>query len=400
MTATAAADQSGDFLYANLLTLLGTRFGPAELRTLGAEILIRSRAESHAFAERLDAHLARFRSDPCWPDRTRIEVPAPTLSGWRVDSLEQLRQRHGGLLLALFHHGAHRNLLADLALQQVDIVAPVSAEACSNYGRIGTEGPTGAERALQLLPVSDRAVGRRLLSALRRGRIGVIYADGSMGPGEGGADEQGVQLPFLGATISAKAGIARLSHAVGLPILPLIARSAAADGGETGRVVQGALIEPSRGASIELTMRQVFAVLEQEILRDPAGWEFATYAHRWIVPHHGDVGDTVAANEEPEDDACVRADRTRVATLLRADDLFWVDVHTQRAVRIPADHVEPMRALAEGETLTLAQVTRRSERQDRSRSVALLRALAGRALLTIERAPLQTPALSHRGVDR
>src|SRR5438093_650502 len=76
--------------------------------------------------------------------------------------------------------------------------------------------------ACRLIEVESARVGRDLVKGLREGRVGLIYVDGNMGPDGHKVEEGGVDVDFVGRRIRVKEGIARLSHSLRMPVLPLL----------------------------------------------------------------------------------------------------------------------------------------------------------------------------------
>ena len=268
--------------------------------------------------------------------RASVE-PAPRLGEWDPDALREISGTHGGLLIALFHYGEHREVLADLAVLELPFISPVAKHAYFECNELAKVAPPGFEHAMRLIEVESPRVGRLLVQGLRERRMGVIYVDGNMGPDGHLVEEGAVGIDFLGCRIRVKAGIARLATSFGLPVLPLLVEMPEHG---TPRVRAGALIEVSRARSGEDSeavhvsiMQRLYDALARSVSNAPEHWEFAFCFHRWLdAPPDGTRADLPADATAGERVGLRRED---VAFYDRADGVYWIHVGRQKAYRVP-----------------------------------------------------------------
>lgn len=337
--------QPGEFshYYVNLLTLFGHAVPVPQIEQWAHAAVASRDAEIARFADHLRALRVDFDHQTQLSGQRAANLPQPLLHGWEALGLEGLRQQHGGLLIALFHYGAHRQVFSDLAARQLPYIAPVAKQAYFDCAQLMSVAPPGFEAAMGLIEVEDPRVGRHMLQALRKGRIGVIYVDGNMGPDGHKVEEGGVQVDFLGRRIKVKAGVARLSHSLGLPVLPVSVRPDPGAPERLGQVVAGPLLLPADrgmgGDAAETSriamMQSIYDCLAAEVQLDPGGWEFAFCLHRWVV----DAAAADAAQRAPlqlQPGQRLSVPRNQVALFERERQQFWVHVGKHKAFRLPA----------------------------------------------------------------
>jgi lauroyl/myristoyl acyltransferase len=342
---TAAAGRPGEYshYYVNLLTLFGQHKPVAEIEALARAAVANRDREIERFSTHLQALQDDFSTQAQHRGERAHRLPTPQLQGWESLGLERLRQQHGGLLIALFHYGAHRQVFSDLGAQGIGYVAPVAKQAYFDCTQMTSISPVEFEAAMGLIEVEDPRVGRTILQALRRGRIGVIYVDGNMGPDGHKVEEGGLEVDFLGQRIKVKAGIARLSHSMQFPVLPLSVRADHNNPDKIGRVVAGPLLHPrakhetTDGDADRLSMMQsIYDFLAHEVQADASIWEFAFCLHRWVV---GGAINSLAVNEQPQllgEQHQLCLPRSEVALFERDEQQYWVHVRQQKAFRLPS----------------------------------------------------------------
>ena len=346
---TQTYNQTRDFIRLNLQTIFSNRLDDSKLECLADELSAKANREDD-FIQFADRCIETFKHDPAWPDRSQIAAPKPILEGW--DAIPQLLT--GGktpALLALFHHGMHRQLITDLAARGISMVIPIAPKAVPVYERLKASYPTAIEDRFEFVSVADPAVGRKLLRGLRNGRVGVFYVDGGMGPNasEIGALEQKDQIvPFLDRRLRIKSGLTRMAVRLGLTVLPVFARSTCPDQTK-GRVHFGDPIEPhadqARETAEQLVCDEVFRQFSKELLSDPVSWEFLSYLHRFVVPEQPIKNNLPHSLDAIPDGACLQLSKERVGTLRRGKQHFLIDTLTQSGYRIPDSLVDMMQAM-------------------------------------------------------
>ncbi len=334
--------QPGEFMhyYTNLLTLFGDRQPCARIEQMAKAAQVNRSDAMLGFSARL-AELAEDFAAQRQRTGERANTQAnPLLHGWERSPLPGLVETHGGVLVAMFHYAGHRHVFADLASMNLDFIAPVAKQAYFECSELATVAPLGFEQAMRLIEVEDPRVGRKLLSGLRQGRIGLLYADGNMGPDGHLVDEGGVTVDFLGKSIRVKAGVARLSISLGLPIVPLIIREGAdGDGLDFGPT----LLPPDKATLNDVSeetraqqriMQSLYQQLAQAVESRPERWEFAFCFHRWLDQNSAEVTESTPRLPVSEDQP-LRLNPQRVTQMQRADGVYWIHVGRQRAYRLP-----------------------------------------------------------------
>ncbi len=350
----APATQPGEFIhyYMNLLALFRSQRTVPEIESLARDAVANRDALIAEFSVNLQALRERFEAESACSGQRATVLPPPCLGGLDRAQLEAIRDQHGGLLIALFHYGRHRQVLADLACLGLPFVAPVAKRAyfeCSDLARIA---PPDFEQAMRLVEVEDPRVGRVLLQSLRAGRIGLIYVDGNMGPDGHLVADGAVEVDFLGCRIRVKAGIARLAQSLQLPILPLLVRQ---DSMGASSVTLGSLLAPAskseatspelRDADQQQMMQSLYVDLAAAVESGAQYWEFAFCLHRWLAQAPDETAcaspqcatpplDAEPARRRPE--VALSLPRADVALFERDQDQFWVHVGRQKAYRLPA----------------------------------------------------------------
>jgi lauroyl/myristoyl acyltransferase len=340
--ATSGVTRPGEFIhyYTNLLSLFGNERPAAEIRAsalAASELRVQA---MDAFSERLQSVKDDFSQQRAASGRRPERMPEPVMQGWDAAPLEEIVRTHGGALVALFHYGEHRQVFVDLPSLGVPYIAPVAKHAYFDCCEMLKDGPEPFAHAMSLIEVEDSRVGRKLFSALRQGRIGLIYVDGNMGPDGHLVEEGGVRIGFLGKRIRVKAGIARLAIGLGLPILPLFASV------RDGRIhVQfKPLIAPpgksdladgeQTDAALTSIMQSLYDALGDQVRQAPEHWEFAFCFHRWLDQREA-VEVAREACELPALDLELTVDTQRVTEFRRESEVFWIHVGRQRAYRLP-----------------------------------------------------------------
>lgn len=341
---------AGEFVHyqANFLRLFGGTRSREDVDRISETAVALRELRIAQFDDRLRSIRAFFE------EQGAAGLAPPRLAGWDVERIDRLRRAHGGLLLAVFHYGEHRQVLSDLCCLGVPFVAPVAKQSYFDAPAAFAKAPRECADAAVLLEVESRNVGRRLLTELRRGRIGLIYVDGNMGPDGHLVTESAVEIDFLGERIRVKSGIARLAAALRLPILPILP-AAAADANRASALVfapevvpfDDALAGDGKEAQVQRTMQACYDALAAAVADSPADWEFAFCLHRWLSVAADDDAGTLVNGETIADTQRIRVDTRFVLPYAREDGMFWLHVGRQRAYRMPEWSRELYRRLQE-----------------------------------------------------
>lgn len=337
-TANEGSMRPGEFqhYYLNFLALFGQRRALLEIEQAAHAAVAWRDAEIERFDAALRAMHAHYLD--VGPDGGD---PVPHLAGWDEIDFAALRAAHGGVLVALFHYGRHRQVLADLAVMGERFIAPVAKHAYFDCSRIAAVASPRFGEAMRLIEVESPRVGRELLKGLRDGRLGLIYVDGNMGPDGHLVEEGAVAVDFLGHRIRVKEGIARLAQGLGLPVLPLFA-TAPVDGGpacvRAGRLLSlEAHADPAIAASLrQVLMQSLYEQLGALVREAPAPWEFGFCLHRWIQPATTTPDPVMPEARASTAAAWLQVQPERIAPYQRDGELYWVDVRRQKAFRLPS----------------------------------------------------------------
>ncbi len=415
----ASRAHPGEFIhyYMNLLTLFRGQRTVTAIEDLARSAVRQRDGRIAEFSVYLQKLRARFQAESAVTEQRACLQAPPRLCGWNRLDLEQARAEHGGLLVALFHYGGHRQVLADLACMSVPFVAPVAKRAyfeCSDLARVA---PPAFEHAMRLIEVEDPRVGRTLLQSLRSGRIGVIYVDGNMGPDGHLVAEGAVEFEFLGCRIRVKAGIARLAQSLRLPIMPLLVQESSP--GQSS-VMCGPLLRPAdktrqiapelRLADQQRVMQSLYSALASAVDTAPQHWEFAFCLHRWLAQAPDETALALrrasplpTARDEGGVSGVVplHVPGADVTLFERDKDQFWVHVGRQKAYRLPV-WAHGLYALMKGQVVlpTVAVAWLREKGADEHDAVSLLQGLLARGLLrsASDAAPALQPARTSCGL--
>lgn len=369
----------------NFLSLFWQQQSAKAIRAMAEAALMQRGSE----IARFERHLAELGDHYRSLRRAGAEPsdPSPVLTGWDDVNLPALQREHGGLLVALFHFGAHRQIVCDLAVQGVRFAAPLAKRAYFDCAEIAAVATAASREAMHLIEVESPRVGRDLLQAIRAGRIALIYADGNMGPDGHSVREGAVEVSFLGRRIRVKEGLARLAQSLGHPVLPLLVLPSADAG--IGRVHAGAVLHATSAAGADsaaaaaarqLMMQALYDHLAEQVTASPSAWEFAYCLHRWMVaePKASTIASAAVASIDSERLTCPQ----HVSRLVRDGLEHWIDVRNQRAFRLP-DWATGLHALlAPGPRERVEAIAWLAHREPRAdRAEALLRGLELRGLL-------------------
>ena len=270
------------------------------------------------------------------------------LSGWDPGLISSLLNQGRGLIICSFRFGAIRDVPLELALLGFPILEAVNTptyEAMqSATASLGDAGETKNIRLLTTVNAEDDRCTVQLVDALKRRDIIGICVEGNTGADGPWGDTSKSRIDFLGHTILAKNGAARLAAALRAPILPLVALKDKNDG---GRLLFSEPINPPAGLKrseneefVRASMQTLYALLETHVRGNPAQWEGWSALHRWREPC--DITANVAANVEPQQIGellqqarSFRINQRRVAQLPTKDGVMWVDLKTLKGFQNP-----------------------------------------------------------------
>lgn len=400
-------DEVVAYMRMNFMMLLHEQLDAQAIDQLAEQAAARRQHHAESFQQYLHQLIESFKAQRAQADTDDFPAPPNFIDQWPVAAIQELRQQHKGLLIALFHFGEHRHVAVDMAAQGLNMVAPIAGQAFWDYYQLRNLGPAVLANSIQLLEVEQHNVGRKLVLALKRGDIGVIYVDGNMGPDGTKVQEGGVGVNFLGRDIQVKAGIARMAQSFGLPILPLFVRRKQIDHqchseALNSYVHLGELVTPAdkralkqghvdKEADLLRLMQSLYTQLGAEVQRDPANWEFALCFHRWLQrpdkqPDHttshasSNTTNRVDLAQEP-DQLRLCMDKSRVSPLFSKGQLIWIDIQRQKGFKADSSHQALLERLNSDEGILLGHIKQQDDTQRRNDELELLSELMHKGLI-------------------
>jgi hypothetical protein len=294
---------------------------------------------------------------------TATEQNLLRLSGWDTGLIRSLLARGRGLIICSFRFGAIRDVPLELALLGFPVLEAVNTptfdamqSALASLGECGNERTpfSTAEsapqpeniRLLETVNAEDDRCTVQLVNALKRREIIGICVEGNTGSDGPWGDTSKSRINFLGHTILAKNGAARLAAALRAPILPVVALK---DADANGRLSFSDPIIPPAGLKrseneefVRASMQSLYALLDSYIRRYPQQWEGWSALHRWRERDDAAANDGVSSSADPQQISellrqakIFRMNAHRVAQLPTKDGVMWVDLKTLKGFQNP-----------------------------------------------------------------
>ena len=272
------------------------------------------------------------------------------LKGWDTELIRSLLSRGKGLIICSFRFGAIRYVPIELALLGFPILQVVNKPAFeamhAAFTSLGNDRERSNLRLLTTLDAEDALCTVELVNALKRNEIIGMCIEGNTGSDGPWGNTSKSRIDFLGLTIQAKNGAARLAAALRAPILPLIAVK---DGDTSGKLFFSEPIIPPAGLKrseveefVRTSMQSLYTLFESYVRLHPAQWEGWSALHRWRERDDVAADETAPANAEPQeisrllrDARRFRINRRRVAQLPTKDGVMWVDLRTLKGFQNP-----------------------------------------------------------------
>lgn len=365
----------------NFRFLLKTSHPSEDITRIAKQAIKNKSIEKENYQQQLNTLIQKFRYISNTPNS--VEAIQPVLSGWSSNTIIELQTRYGGLLIGLFHFGAHRYILTDLASLSIPVVAPIAGKSYWDYYQLKSLAPEKFSNSIHLLEVEKKRVGRELFSQLRQGTIGGIYVDGNMGPENTSTQDGVVDIQFMNNSISVKSGIARLSHTFGYPVLPIFATSQSSNANTPATVDIGQPVFPlAKNAtqkypeeSIKKMMMQLYKQLEIRVKKQPQCWEYALCFHRWLVPSSRKlalspqnsssmVERADAIIKGLEQGQTLRKNSQRTMDIWNNAQLCWIDIESQKGIRAPLSSPKLLQHLSSEKGFNFAQLTTHYQTDD------------------------------------
>ncbi len=312
-----------DYFYMNYQSLFKSE--PIDLSKLASQAIVNKQTHQNQFKSRLNIYADNFSKGDFTLDAY--------LRGWDASYIHQLIEEYGGLLFGLFHFGAHRHVLLDSAGINIPVVAPIAGQSYYDLQKMMSSSSEEKANLVQLIEVEGEKVSRELFKALRNGRVGGIYVDGNMGPTDKQKIESGVQVDFFKHKLMVKAGIARLSLLLKLPILPVFCiNNNNVDEVEFGKLIKPAKKEANKSEFCISVMQNLYKELEAKVKKSPSDWEYALCLHRWITSVGGGV-DNVKVLPIIFDTITLK--HKLVSEIRKDDSYFWVNTSLSKGFKVP-----------------------------------------------------------------
>ena len=282
------------------------------------------------------------------------------LKGWDSELIRSLLSRGKGLIICSFRFGAIRYVPIELALLGFPILQVVNKPAFeamhAAFESLGNDRERSKLRLLKTLDAEDSLCTVELVNALKRNEIIGMCIEGNTGSDGPWGNTSKSRIDFLGLTIQAKNGAARLAAALRAPILPLIAVK---DGDTSGELFFSEPIIPPAGLKrseveefVKTSMQSLYTLFESYVRQHPPQWEGWSALHRWRERDDAPADETAAGNADPQEISRLLADARsfrinprRVAQLPTKDGVMWVDLRTLKGFQNPK-WAEPENLLA------------------------------------------------------
>ncbi|TQV73705.1 hypothetical protein FLL45_12600 [Aliikangiella marina] len=310
--------------FVNYLAIFGELMSVKKIKAISKEAALKRVSEIDSF-------------ENTWNKKNR---QLETISHQDANSIRKTHAAHKRLLIAMFHYGSHRQIMLELSEHLIQTTFPFAKGAYQNAMADIAKNNAEKGKCYQLLDVESRNVGLQLARAIRRGRIGLIYVDGNLGPEGASMDKEDTIVSFFHREMKVKSGIARLAHSCDAAILPIFA-----GGKETPKLHIGKVIASPRHNSQKLTeeelsqfsqstMQSIYDELERIVHQSPSDWEFAFCLHRWLVPKI-DATENLKSISLAQVDS-VSINEKRFVPYSTSDKWYFVDVDTQKAISLPS----------------------------------------------------------------
>lgn len=352
-----------DYFYMNYQSLFKSE--SIDLSKLSSQAITNKQTRQKHFQSRLSTYADNF---------SQGDFTLETyLKGWNEDYIRQLTDKYGGLLIGLFHFGAHRHFLFDSACINIPVVAPIAGQSYYDLQRMMSFSSEEKASRVQLIEVEGEKVSRELFKALRNGRVGGIYVDGNMGPTDHQKIESGIKVDFFQHKLLVKAGIARLSLLLKLPILPVFC----IDNHGIDEIQIGKLIEPAeKGCNKNefciSAMQKLYNELEIKVRKSPSDWEYALCLHRWITSADENIN---KVKELPVAIDTITLKHKSVSEISSADNYFWINTSLSKGFKVPNTLVSIFKELYQKRILSWQQFSMATEQNEFSSKELLIQLL-------------------------
>ncbi|MGI2170138.1 hypothetical protein ACROAE_08070 [Shewanella sp. MF05960] len=314
-----------DYYKMNFKSIFSAKKNAVEIDAISYAAYENREYQKESFNRRLNKYSENFKA--------RDYSIEPIMSGWDKELILSYINEYGGVLCALFHFGSHRHFFVDAASLNIPTVAPIAGK--SYYDMKDLISQSSAEHAdkVKLLEVEGDKVSLDLIRSLKENRVGGIYVDGNMGPDSFLNNDGCTSVDFFGSELSVKAGIARLSLLLKLPILPVFCNGIDGNSSiEIAEVIKPKTLSETKLEFVNKVMQRLYSSLELKVLNDPTSWEYALCLHRWVIPK-ADMSEFELTREP----ATVRFIRDNWSTIIKNDESYWFNSLTTKGIKVPGE---------------------------------------------------------------
>jgi KDO2-lipid IV(A) lauroyltransferase len=210
------------------------------------------------------------------------------LSGAR----DVITQNEGAKIYCTYHLGSYRQLTSVLFRKGVDCVLLVGSNMNREQGGGMTEHigalreKHGLTNVFRVVETGSPSAGLTILRELKAGRSLIVYVDGSPETApEPGEETQFLSIRFGHRRIMTRKGVGYLSHAAGVPIVPVIGYR---EPDSTNVLHFLSPIRPIRQSDRDMycqeAMQQLYDAFWPYLNRYPGQWEGWNYIHSFLEP--------------------------------------------------------------------------------------------------------------------
>ena len=203
-----------------------------------------------------------------------------------------IRQNEGAKIYCTYHLGSYRQLTSVLFRNGVDCVLLVGSNMNREQGDSMTEhiealrNKHGLTNSFRVVETSNPAAGLTILRELKAGRSLIVYVDGSPETApEPGEETQFLSIRFGHRRIMTRKGVGFLSHAAGVPIVPVVSYRKP----DLTNVLHFlSSIRPIRQSDRNMycqeAMQQLYDAFWTYLNRYPGQWEGWSFIHSFLEP--------------------------------------------------------------------------------------------------------------------
>ena len=201
-------------------------------------------------------------------------------------------QNEGAKIYCTYHLGSYRQLTSVLFRNGVDCVLLVGSNMNREQGGGMTEHiealreKHGLTNVFRVVETGSPSAGLTILRELKAGRSLIVYVDGSPETApEPGEETQFLSIRFGSRRIMTRKGVGYLSHAAGVPIVPVISYR---EPDSTNVLHFLSQIRPIRQSDRDMycqeAMQQLYDAFWPYLNRYPGQWEGWNYIHSFLEP--------------------------------------------------------------------------------------------------------------------